>query len=274
MKRTRFAVFFAALVSMLSFTSCLDSDGGSGINSVLAILRVNGFAGSYWFTDAYGNKYTPSSQSALASSGLDSYEFAYVVGTFDASQLDASTSSKKEVIVDLYGASPLAPNGVATDDGSEADEFANAPMYAVGQDVGSNFNVQFFSRNTMFVPVTYFYKGSSGEEEKNKELNSHEFYLFYDKEKSEMGTLSFKLRHRVQDLTINKDRTALGTEYLYFNIAQAMASFRNEFGSEPANIRIEYQYNYSNGEMTEYTSTKEVTTDFQQWLKWFEQLEK
>ena len=274
MKRTRFAVFFAALVSMLSFTSCLDSDGGSNTSSVSAILRVNGFAGSYWFTDMVGNKYTPSSQSALASSGLDSYQFAYIMGTFDAGQLDASTSTKKEVIVDLYGASPVKAFGVATDDGSEADEFANAPMYAAGEDVGGNTYLQFFSRNQMFVPVSYFYKSSSSNDDLKKELNSHEFYLFYDKEKSEMGTLSFKLRHRVQDPTVNKDRTTLGSEYLYFNIAQAMAAYKNEFGSEPANIRIEYQYNYSNGEMTEYTSTKEVTTDFQQWLKWFEQLEK
>ena len=269
MKKTRFAVFFAALMAMLSFTSCLDSDGGSSTNSMYTVLKVNGFTGDYWFTDAAGCQYVPSSQNGLANSGLEQYQYAFVGFTYDASQV---TQDTKKIIVDLYAASPVKTYYADEAEGDEMKEYSNASFQAVSTDISYNMYVTFFSRNDVFVPVSYYYKASSSNDELKAELNSHDFRLYFDKEQSSSSTMKLCLRHRVQDPTANKDRTTVGSEYLHFNLAQVMAYYRNLFNTTPLTIEIEYLYNYSSSELGDNPIAKQIEVDYKAWSDEFDKI--
>ena len=66
MKKTGLAVFFAALMSVLGLTSCLNGDGNtSGVGQ--AWVKVSGSLGFYTFTTADGYTINPTNQSVLTS---------------------------------------------------------------------------------------------------------------------------------------------------------------------------------------------------------------
>lgn len=269
MKKTKFAVFFAALISMLSFTSCLDSDGGSYTNQVGAILKVNGFSGSYWFTDATGCQYVPNNQSVLANSGLEQYQYVNVVFAYDASLV---TQDTKKIGVDLYAASPVKTFYADEVQGDEMKEYSNASFKAVATDITSGTYVTFFTRNDIFVPVSYYYKASSNNDELKAELNSHDFRLFFDKEQSSSSTMKLSMRHHVQDPTINKDRTTVGKEYLHFNLASVLASYRNMFNTIPMTIEIEYPYNDSSIDLGDSPLSRQIEVDYKAWSDEFDKI--
>ena len=262
---------FAALVAMLGFTSCLDSDGGSNTSSTYGIMKVNGFAGSFYFTDISGFTYTPSNQAALATSGLDNYQYAYIMGTYDGSTL---LEGATQVSIDLYGASPVKSFSSSIDTSSEMEEYANAPLLAAGSDVGSQTNIQFFTNRDIFVPVSYFYKSYSNNDDLRKEFNKHEFHLFYDREGSNATMLKMALRHRVQDPEVNKERKTSGSEYLHFNITPVLSAYGSDFSTTPTTIQVEYQYNYINGEMADEVILHQVEVNYQDWLNLFDKLNK
>lgn len=269
MKKTKFAVFFAALISMLSFTSCLDSDGGSSTNSMYTVLRVNGFTGGYWFTDAAGCQYVPNNQSVLANSGLEQYQYAFVGFTYDASQV---TQDTKKIGVDLYAASPVKTFYADEVQGDEMNEYSNAAFQAVATDITYKTYVTFFTRNDIFVPVSYYYKASSNNDELKAELNSHDFRLFFDKEQSSSSTMKLSIRHHVQDPTANKDRTTVGSEYLHFNLASVLASYQNMFNTTPMTIEIEYLYNYSSSGLGDNPIPKQIEVDYKAWSDEFDKI--
>ncbi|MDR3796016.1 hypothetical protein, partial [Phocaeicola sp.] len=85
MKKQRLVVAFAALLTMVGFSSCLNGENDPTV-SPQELMRVNGGAGFYSFTSAYGYTVTPLNMSALSDLSLQSY--AIVQYSYDSSVLE------------------------------------------------------------------------------------------------------------------------------------------------------------------------------------------
>lgn len=230
MKKQKWAVFFAALLAMVGFSSCLN-----GENDPTAypqeIMKVNGGGGYYTFTSAYGYTVTPVNMSALSGVTLDSY--AIVQYSYDSSLVEWNANKDVTItnVVNIKDdkAMPMAP---------DADS-GNAPVYAIS---GTMVSPTYFDRYNLFVPVTYYYKNSSDKNDLQSELNSHSFVLYYDTSESgsASGTLLLHLRHKVTDPSVQ--RNEYGTEYRHFNLTPVLNSYANlHNGSMPDKIVIEYE---------------------------------
>lgn len=251
MKKTKLAVLFAALMTMLSFTSCLNSDGGSATGQWYGIVRVNGYAGAYQFRVADGSIINPSNQSALANTNLSSSSYAYLAATYDTST--AGDVSSKALTMEVFGISPIKTFYVEPDTVGMED-YSNIPFASVNNDNYSGY-VSFYTRNDMFIPVSYFYKDSNNSSDKTAELNSHRFAIYYDLDESTPTTLKLHLRHAVTDPSINKERLTKGSEFLHFNIASAVEDFKTANGQLPTSIQIEYLMNSNNAELSSGTNS-------------------
>lgn len=85
MKKQKLAVVFAALLTMVGFSSCLNGENDPTVYPQ-ELMKVNGIAGYYTFTSAYGYTITPLNMSALSDLSLGSY--AIVQYSYDSSLLE------------------------------------------------------------------------------------------------------------------------------------------------------------------------------------------
>lgn len=60
MKKLNFAVLFAALIAMFSFSSCLDTMEDDGTRTGNYFVKVVSMMGVTYFQDVQGNKFSPS----------------------------------------------------------------------------------------------------------------------------------------------------------------------------------------------------------------------
>lgn len=249
MKKQKLAVVFAALLTMVGFSSCLNGENDPTV-SPQELMKVNGVVGYYTFTSAYGYTITPLNMSALSSLDLDSY--AIVQYSYDSSLLEWDES--KDVTIN---------NVVNIQDGmvfSQApeEEDGNAPIYTISS---SMVQPTYFDKYNLFIPVTYYYKNSSDTDDLTAELNSHDFVLYYDPNDAEStdSRLVLHLRHNVSDTEVQ--RSDYGTEYRHFNIASVLSDYANKYGvSMPDKIVIEYEKSSSSS--YENVSSEKVEVEY------------
>lgn len=230
MKKQRLVVAFAALLTMVGFSSCLNGENDPTV-SPQELMRVNGGAGFYSFTSAYGYTVTPLNMSALSDLSLQSY--AIVQYSYDSSVLE--WNENKDVTINnvisikddnTYSQAPTADAG-------------NAPLYAISSSMAQP---MYFDKYNLFIPVTYYYKNSSNSDDLKSELNSHSFTLYYDPTDAGAtdGKLLLHLRHKVTDTEVQ--RSDYGTEYRHFNITSVLYSYAKAHGvSMPDKLVIEYE---------------------------------
>ena len=249
MKKQKLAVVFAALLTMVGFSSCLNGENDPTV-SPQELMKVNGVVGYYTFTSAYGYTITPLNMSALSSLDLDSY--AIVQYSYDSSLLEWDES--KDVTIN---------NVVNIQDGmvfSQApeEEDGNAPIYTISSSMAQP---TYFDKYNLFIPVTYYYKNSSDTDDLTAELNSHDFVLYYDSNDAEStdSRLVLHLRHNVSDTKVQ--RSDYGTEYRHFNIASVLSDYANKYGvSMPDKIVIEYEKSSSSS--YENVSSEKVEVEY------------
>lgn len=106
MKKMKLAVFFAALVSVLTFSSCLDSDGDGGYDG-MAFVTVTGdeFIGYRLYADG-GGILIPTTASMKAMGDWSKIKRAQVVFKHLDEQLPEPSEDAK-YNVEIMGASPL-----------------------------------------------------------------------------------------------------------------------------------------------------------------------
>lgn len=230
MKKQKLAVAFAALLTMVGFSSCLNGDNDPTV-SPQELMRVNGGTGFYSFTSAYGYTVTPLNMSDLSNLSLQSY--AIVQYSYDSSVLEWNEDKKVTVnnVVSIKDdfTFPKAP---------EADA-GNAPLYTISSSMAQP---MYFDKYNLFIPVTYYYKNSSDSDDLKAELNSHSFALYYDPNDAEStdGKLLLHLRHKVADTEVQ--RSDYGTEYRHFNITSVLSSYASAHRvSMPDKLVIEYE---------------------------------
>lgn len=235
MKKTGLAVFFAALMSVLGLTSCLNGDGDtSGVGQ--AWVKVSGFPGFYTFTTANGYTINPTNQSVLTSElGAD---YAYLIYQYDETSL---VEGSKEMNVALTGCMPIKTANAYSSVEQMDSLYANAPLSSVSEQTGP----LFWDKENVFVPISYYITQTSDDTAKNTELNKHNFQIYYDVNGGSDTELILKLRHNVADPDNNSKRLVPVWEYKHFNLAQALNAFSMAKGRQPSTISIEYEKGYS-----------------------------
>lgn len=230
MKKQKLAVVFTALLAMAGFSSCLNGESDPTV-SPQELMKVNGVAGYYTFTSAYGYTVTPLNMSALGDLNLESY--AIVQYSYDSSLLEWN-ESKDVTINNVLGIKDETVIAQAPGEGA-----GNAPVYSIS---ASGVEPMYFDKYNLFIPVTYYYHSSSDTDELKEELNSHSFTLYYDPNDEETTDtrLVLHLRHKVTDTEVT--RTEYGTEYRHFNIASVLSSYASLHGvSMPDKIVLKFE---------------------------------
>ena len=270
MKKFKLSVLCAAMMMVLGFTSCLDSDnsgtrGGYGAEFV----KVENFMGSRTLINEYGSRMRPVNASQVTS--WPTTEFSYVVYSFESEALADTASTIMDVT--LMQLAQVNDGQVQARVPAEGD--ANAPVAGFATDDGS---VAFFQLNDMFLSFYCFIRNVDSDES-IAELNKHQFSLYYDPETDfTASSLKFYLRHKVTDLeeddTFNRSTGVL----VHFNMAAAFAQYKQMFDKEPGRIIISYEQNTANGSYSDnmvsertYEFDYDDLQDIKNYKQWLEQ---
>ena len=232
MKKQKLAVVFAALLTMVGFSSCLNGETDPTV-SPQEFMKVNGGVGYYSFTSSLGYTITPANMSALKDVQL-STSYAYVIYSYDSSLMEWN-EDKSATINTAVGIRDgwAMPRATVEEDG-------NAPILSLQNNIGliSYFYPAYYDKYNLFIPITYYYDSS---EESGEDIDTHSFALYYDSvEASDKGTLLMHLRHKVINPAIKREKT--NTESVHFNIAAVLSAYTAKTGiSMPDKIVIEYE---------------------------------
>lgn len=230
MKKQKLAVAFAALLTMVGFSSCLNGENDPTV-SPQELMKVDGFAGYYTFKSAYGYTITPLNMSEVSSLSLGKY--AIVQYSYDSSLLQ--WDEDKDVTINNV----ISIKDDVTVLQAPGEDAGNAPVYSVSSSMSQPI---FFDKYNLFLPVTYYYKNSSDADDLKSELNSHTFTLYYNPndEESTDSKLVLHLRHKVTDTEVKREY--YGMEYRHFEITSALSSYATVHGTlMPDKIVVEFE---------------------------------
>ena len=262
MKKMKFVALLAAVLSVLTFSSCLDGDSNS-TNAFSGYVQVGGMLGNYSFTTPDGYQIMPLNQGVFTKP-IDT-KFAFLNCTYDSEIM--STGSK---VIQATLISPFIPikSKYPTNDIQNMKEFANAPITNVGG-VGAAIHFGWTS-STMFVPLKYFVKSYSDSQAQQQEFDAHSFEIFYDVNDKDAvkGQFVLHLRHAVTNPEENKNRQSETIGIYHFDLSSALFEFENAHGSSPRTIVVEYEQNYT-GEYGRDTMPARVEVDYETVLKGF-----
>ena len=137
-------------------------------------------------------------------------------------------------------------------------ENANAPVYSVyDMSTSSQYRVQpvFYQKRDVFIPIYYYYKPASNNDDLQKETALHHFTLYYDATTDfTNSTMTLHLRHTIQDFDEeeNKKRTSRAYEFRHFNLNSALSQYQfANNGQNPDKIVIEFEQNQYNADYEE-----------------------
>ena len=230
-------MFIVALTAAMKLSSCSDDSDDSYTWS--GIVQVIGSYGSYLFCPLDWTSISPTNQSDLPSD-LTRGSYAYITAYYDAE--DNKDSSSNYLYMEIYDVTPLKECSVS----SEIDEmstFSNIPI----KSFSNNSSVESIIFNyvyQMFIPISYYCLDSD-------DADTHEFKMYYDLDEATETTLTFHLRHNVDDASLNSSRLTCSNEYIYVEIVSPIYYYLVKFGSAPKYIKFDYPYNSDNAMMEE-----------------------
>ena len=262
MKKCKFVALLAAVLSVLTFSSCLDGESSS-TRVFSGYVKVGGMTGSYSFSTPDGYQIIPLNQNVFTKP-IDT-RFAFLNCTYES---DAMSSGSKTVSATLI--SPFIPieSKYPVPSLEGMTEAANAPISNVGG-VGAPINFG-WSPSTMFVPLKYFVKTFTDSQSQQQEFNAHTFEMFYDVNDKDAvkGQLVLHLRHSVVNPEENKNRQTESLGIYHFDLSNALFEFESAQGSAPRTIVVEYEQNYT-GEYGRDITPEKVEVDYQTILQQF-----
>lgn len=261
MKKTKFAVLFTALVSMLGLSSCLGEP--DPYTTADGIFKTDGYIGYYKFKTAYGITVTPTNQSMVTS---DPGDFAYLYYKYDNRTVTQGTS---EIDVELQ--QPPVP--IKTVNYIPVEQEGNAPMVSYQNNKEISLTRYLYDKNSLFVNLTYNVKVNKTDNSKN-DLNNHNFYIFAESntEGYTENDLVLRLAH-----VVSPGATVENAEYKVYNDVRRidLSLFMNS-GKEYKRIIIKYQVEDNNGSSSEGDETiklKDVSEpyelNYEEFLRYF-----
>lgn len=243
MKKQKLAVVFAALLTMVGFSSCLKDDG---ISRSVGYFEVNSELGSVTFSDVLGLKLVPnqvittSSNSKLA---YIYYQYNDADYTADTKNLPITLLENPVFLTDLGSISSMLP-----------DENETVSLYSLGDG-----GVWGYNKYLILAPAIYLKKGTTSEN-LSTELANHSLRLYYlsSEDDEAAKTLKLYLRYEISGIggssTDEADETESWasdyniqyTNVSYVNLQPVISMYKSTHsGSEPEKVTVEYEYNNS-----------------------------
>lgn len=266
MKKLNLLAFVFALLMGVSFTSCLGFSDSEMPYDSLCTVYVESLYGQYFFEDAAGNRYYPSSESINAikqnNSGFDlgDYKMAIIYFKWATEETEEGTNTKVDTTtpqsynIDLVGIQKidyLLATSVPTFENIETMAPGTAPIISLRQSSTWGDIVPEMLDGRTLIAQTGFYTTN----DKDK-FAGHVLRVVYvqDEITASSVNLTIYIQHDKGEDDGYETRYA---NYYGFDLRQAVATFEGITGKKPAKIIVKaketnYQSNTLPDKYTEY----------------------
>lgn len=244
MKKQKLAVIFAALLTMVGFSSCLNSED-DGISEYYGYLEVNSGWGNVTFSTPDGLEFVPNRSITTTSSS----KLAFVYCQYNDVDLTAETEKLPVTLLN----DPVYLNDLGSAESILPDETSTVSLYSLGENGGG---VWGYNKYLVLTPVYLLKKGTT-DENLSTELVNHHLNVYYVPEKDNVNTNTLKLYLRYQITGIENsstdetgasetwasDYTVKYSDAVYVSLSSLLAQYENAHGEKPEKLEVEYEFN-------------------------------
>lgn len=251
MKQVKLFAVALTLLLGISLTSCLNSE-----SDPIETVPVYGECVNYYpptFSMASGQRVVLSGTTETFIPG-NMYFFYF---QYDSTQQSAEAESITGTLYAGSSASDLTAKGSEGPTPESGSSLANAPMFGLSGYISVTYggagNIEpfvGFDNKWLFLPMAYWIKVVSDEDEQTAELNKHTFVLTYNMDDVKSGDteLVLTLNHLVADGS-GED---VERKYSYYaglkayNLTYAVYAFHEKAGAEPTRLKVVTKTNSTN----------------------------
>ena len=244
MKKQKLAVIFAALLTMVGFSSCLNSED-DGISEYYGYLEVN----SGWgvtFSTPDGLEFVPNKTITTTPSS----RLAFVYCQYN--DVDLTAETKKLPVTLLRDPVYLKDLGYA--ESTLPDVTSTVSLYSLGENGGGIWG---YNKYLVLTPA-YFLKKGTTDENLSTELVNHNLKVYYVPAEDNVTTKTLKLYLRYQLTGMDDSSTEEGAETseawandytvkysdaVYVSLSSLLAQYENAHGEKPEKLEVDYEYN-------------------------------
>ena len=125
----------------------------------------------------------------------------------------------------------------------EAD--ANAPVMAVNTSYDNSL-YYFYKLNDLFLPLSFFVRKDadmSDMKEREAEIATHQFTLYYTDEDFSAEGMTLNLRHKLLNVAEDDKFTQSSGAWMHFNINDALNRYGEIYSKRPDKITVSYEQN-------------------------------
>lgn len=244
MKKQKLAVISAALLTMVGFSSCLNSED-DGISEYYGYLEVNSGWGNVTFSTPDGLEFVPNRSITTTSSS----KLAFVYCQYNDVDLTAETEKLPVTLLN----DPVYLNDLGSAESILPDETSTVSLYSLGENGGG---VWGYNKYLVLTPVYLLKKGTT-DENLSTELVNHHLNVYYVPEKDNVNTNTLKLYLRYQITGIENsstdetgasetwasDYTVKYSDAVYVSLSSLLAQYENAHGEKPEKLEVEYEFN-------------------------------
>lgn len=254
MKKQKLAVVFAALLTMVGFSSCLNSED-DGITEIPDYAEVNMSSfGSVSFNSMYGWVCVPDkSLTTMPESELAQIFYRYEDA--DLQSIMSGTSTSKNLPVTLLQ-DPVYLKRLDCSTTTLPEETKTVSIYSLGE---RDALVWGNNKYLILAPTIFLKKGTTSEN-LSTELLNHRLTLYYLSAEGDedANTLKLYLRYEISGIGESSteetdDKEGWASDYniqytnvSYVNLQPIISKYKSTHsGSEPEKVTVEYEYNNS-----------------------------
>lgn len=245
MKKQKLAVVFAALLTMVGFSSCLNSED-DGISEYYGYLEVNSGWGNVTFSTPDGLQFVPNKTVTTTASS----KLAFVYCQYN--DVDLTAETKKLPVTLLRDPVYLKDLGYA--ESTLPDVTSTVSLYSLGENGGGIWG---YNKYLVLTPA-YFLKKGTTDENLSTELVNHNLKVYYVPAEDNVTTKTLKLYLRYQLTGIDDSSTEEGAETseawandykvkysdaVYVSLSSLLAQYENAHGEKPEKLEVDYEYN-------------------------------
>lgn len=245
MKKQKWAVFFAALLTMVGFSSCLNSED-DGISEYYGYLEVNSGWGSVTFSTPDGLQFVPNKSITTTTNS----KLAFVYCQYNDVDLTAETEKLPVTLL----RDPVYLNDLGYAESTLPDVTSTVSLYSLGENGGGIWG---YNKYLVLTPA-YLLKKSTTSENLSSELVNHHLNVYYVPEEDNVTAKTLKLYLRYQITGIDDSSTEEGTgtsetwasdytvkysDAVYVSLSALLAQYEALHESKPEKLEVEYEYN-------------------------------
>lgn len=213
-----------AVVMSLSVTSCMNGEENNTVRGSL-FVKVDRYGFPPSFVDASGGKWIPTNATVDSNKDMALISFQY-----DKTTVEPNATS---INVTLVEAPYYFDKSYVM---SAEPEAGNAPMYTLEpENYYGTIKGGFFDKNTLILPLAYWYKKYDNTTEKEKyeaEMNAHSFKMYCDVATDfKDGVLTLTLVHNVNGGEEDVKRTDKIMDYKAFDVSSVLRDIKGTVSS-------------------------------------------